>query len=211
MLTQSALLTAHLIGLRGVPILGRSVIYRTAVPVPLLAESIADPSAATCKRARPALDAVWRYFIAHGCLRNGTLTQGYFDSDPRLVERYMGPGSSHWGLRSLVLAYMHAPGSEFWTSADEPLPVEVADYRLEFKKLGWVIEGRKADSRIGIHIPQNRPATIRPNAYSIARQVGETLLMRDSLSERRLLARMIVPIAIARKTKVNMVSCKWWC
>jgi hypothetical protein len=189
-LTQSALLTAHLIGLRGVPILGRSVIYRTAVPVPLLAESIADPSAATCGRARPALDAVWRYFIAHGCLRNGTLTQGYFDSDPRLVERYMGPGSSHWGLRSLVLAYMHAPGSEFWTSADEPL---------------------KADSRIGIHIPQNRPATIRPNAYSIARQVGETLLMRDSLSERRLLARMIVSIAIARKTKVNMVSCKWGC
>jgi hypothetical protein len=54
------------------------------------------PSAATCGRARCALEAVWQYFIAHGCLRNGTLTQGYFDSDPHLVERYMGPGSSHW-------------------------------------------------------------------------------------------------------------------
>jgi hypothetical protein len=97
-LTQSALLTAHLIGLRGVPILGRSVIYRTAVPVPLLAESIADPSAATCGRARRALDAVWRYFIAHGCLRNGTLTQGYFDSDPRLVERYMVPEAAIGGF-----------------------------------------------------------------------------------------------------------------
>lgn len=146
MLTQSALLTAHLIGLRGVPILGRSVIYRTAVPVPLLAESIADPSAATCGRARRALHAVWRYFIAHGCLRNGTLAQRYFDSDPRLSSATWVPEAAIGGFDQLVLAYTHAPGSEFWTSADEPLPVEVADYRLEFKKLGWVIEGRKADS-----------------------------------------------------------------
>jgi hypothetical protein len=34
------------------------------------------------------MDVVWRYFVAHGCLRNGTLTQGYFEPDPRFVDRY---------------------------------------------------------------------------------------------------------------------------
>jgi hypothetical protein len=174
-LTQSASLTAHLVGPKGIPIMGRSIIYRTAVSVPVLAASFIDSSDRAQGLARRAMDAVWRYFVARGCLRNGTLTQGYFDTDPRLVERYMDPGSSHWGLRSLVLAYMHRPGSAFWTAAHEPLPVEMADYCLEFPKLGWVIVGRTADCSIRIRIPGNQLAVIRPQAYSIVAQIGERL------------------------------------
>jgi hypothetical protein len=165
-LTQSALLTAHLIGLRGVPILRRSVIYRT-----LLAESIADPSAATCGRARRArLAVLYRAWLP-----------AERDADTRLFRFRSAPGRALHGSRKQPLGASIAGAGLHACARERVLEVcgratEVADYRLEFKKLGWVIEGRKADSRIGIHIPQNRPATIRPNAYSIARQVGETLL-----------------------------------
>jgi hypothetical protein len=175
-LTQSAMLTSHLIGPRGVPIMGRSIIYRTAVSVPVLAAGFINPSPAALGLARRAMDAVWRYFVAHGCLRNGSLTQGYFDADPRFLDRYSGPGSSHWGLRSLVLAYMHPRGSAFWTAAEQLLPVEVADYRLDCGKLGWVIEGRKADARIEVRLAKNRQVAVKPRPYSIARQIAEKLV-----------------------------------
>ena len=177
-LEQSASLTAHLIGPKGIPIMGRSIGYRTAIPVPVIARSFIDKSAAAQGMARRSMDVVWRYFVAHGCLRNGTLTQGYFEPDPRFVDRYSGPGSTHWGLRSLVLAFMHRQGSPFWTAPEQPLPVEVADYRLDLPKLGWVIEGCKDLGRIAIHIPSNKGAAITLQAHTIFRQIGETILRR---------------------------------
>ena len=169
-LAQSASLTSHLIGPKGIPILGRSVCYRTAVPVPLIAVTFIDDSPITHGRARRAMDVIWRYFVAHDSLRNSTLTQGYFDNDPRFVERYIGAGSCHWGLRSLVLALMHAPATGFWTDPDAPLPVEVADYRLDLPELGWIVQGRKETGEITITIPHNAVSVIEPEPYSVLRQ-----------------------------------------
>jgi hypothetical protein len=175
-LDQSAALTAHLIGPKGIPIMGRSIFYRTAIPVPVIARGFIDPSAATLGMAPRSMDVVWRYFAAHGSLRNGTLTQGYFDSDPRFVDYYSGPGSNHWGLRSLVLAFMHRPGSQFWTAREQPLPIESGDYCLDLPKLGWIIEGCKETGRIAIHIPSNKTTIIVPQAHTILRQIGEKIV-----------------------------------
>jgi hypothetical protein len=163
---QSAWLTAHLIGPKGIPILGRSICYRTAISVPVIADAFIDGSAASLGRGRRALDVVWRYFVARGCLRNGALTQGYFGNDPRFVEPYLGPGSSHWGLRSLVLALMQAPGSDFWTVPEVPLPVEVGDYRLDLPKLGWIVTGRREPGEITIRLLANASSTIVPEPYT---------------------------------------------
>jgi hypothetical protein len=177
-LDQSASLTAHLIGPKGIPIMGRSIGYRTAIPVPVIARSFIDQAVAAQGMARRSMDVVWRYFVAHGCLRNGTLTQGYFDSDPRFVDRYSGPGSYHWGLRSLVLAFMHRPESQFWAAPEQPLPIEVTDYRLDLPKLGWIIEGCKETGGIAIRIPNNKPARISPVSHTRFRQIGEKILRR---------------------------------
>jgi hypothetical protein len=154
-LTQSAQLTAHLIGTDGVPLMGRSICYRTAVPVPLLAENLMDEQAVGPGLARHGLDLVWRHFVAHGVLQDGALTQGYYRTDLRFVDYYSGPGSCHWGLRSLVLAFLHAPGSDFWDSKQQPLPVEQGDYRLAYEKLGWIVSGRRTDGSVTIDIPAN--------------------------------------------------------
>lgn len=156
---KSADLTQYLISPRGIPIMGRSICYRTAVPVPLVAATLLGSSQFPVGRAVRGLDVVWRYFVAHESLRDGALTQGYFGADPRLLDVYSGPGSCHWGLRSLVLAFMHPPGDRFWTAAQLPLPVEESDYRLELSKLGWLVEGHRQSGGITITIPRN-PADV---------------------------------------------------
>jgi hypothetical protein len=154
-LKQSADVTAHLIGTNGIPIMGRSICYRTAASVPLLAENLLDDQAVAPGLARRGLDVVWRHFVAHGALQDGELTQGYYRSDLRFVDYYTGPGSCHWGLRSLVLAFLQPPDSSFWQSRQQPLPVELADYRLVYDKLGWVVSGRRANGSVTIEIPGN--------------------------------------------------------
>jgi hypothetical protein len=172
----SGTLTAHLISPSGIPIMGRSVCYRTAVPVPVIAASFLDPERSG--QARRALDLVWRYFIANGSLRDGALTQGYFESDPRILENYMGPGVCHWGLRSLVLALMLPPDGRFWTDAPAPLPVESEDFVLALPRLGWKITGRHSSGEIVIEIPHNAPGAVVLEPYTWADRTIEILLRK---------------------------------
>jgi hypothetical protein len=175
-LEKSAALTQHLISPQGIPIMGRSICYRTAIPVPLVAATFLDSSRFPTGRAVRGLDVVWRYFVAHDSLRDGALTQGYFGADPRLLDQYSGTGSCHWGLRSLVLAFMHPAGDRFWTAAQEPLPVEESDYRLDLSKLGWIVEGHHASGEIIVTIPRN-PADVNTiDEYSWTMRAKEMFL-----------------------------------
>jgi hypothetical protein len=177
-LKQSADLTAHLIATDGVPLMGRSMCYRTAVPVPLLAEALLDDQAVSPGLARHGLDLVWRHFVAHGALQDGALTQGYYRTDLRFVDYYSGPGSCHWGLRSLVLAFLQAPASDFWQMTEQPLPVEQADYRLVYAKLGWIVSGRRDDGSVTVEIPGNAGNAPRTLPYARWRRCLEALLRR---------------------------------
>jgi hypothetical protein len=179
-LESSADLTQHLISPRGIPIMGRSICYRTAVPVPLVAATLLDSSEFPPGRAARGLDVVWRYFVANGSLRDGALTQGYFEADPRLLDWYSGTGSCHWGLRSLVLAFMHPAGDRFWSATPEPLPVEKSDYRLELTKLGWIVEGHRASGEIIITIPENPTEVNTMDEYSWTMRAKETVLRRPA-------------------------------
>ena len=177
-LRDSADLTAHLISPAGVPIMGRSSCYRTAVPVPVIAESFFEPDGNAAGLARRALDAIWRHFVAKGSLQDGTLTQGYYRSDLSVLDRYSGPGSCNWGLRSLVLAFLHPRGDEFWTAPEVPLPVERADYHLELDKLGWIVDGKQATGEITITIPKNTATRVPVEPYGIGTRLLEQLVQR---------------------------------
>src|SRR5262249_20964993 len=109
-------------------------------------------------------------------LRDGALTQGYFQADLRLLDVYSGTGSCHWGLRSLVLAFMHPKGDLFWSAAPEPLPVEQSDYRLELTGLGWIVDGRRDSGEITITIPRNPDDVSAIEEYSWSSRVREVFL-----------------------------------
>ncbi|WP_181703801.1 DUF2264 domain-containing protein [Chthonobacter albigriseus] len=179
-LVESGRLTAHLVSPRGIPILGRSACYRTAVPSPVLAASMLDPAAIPPGLARRALDATWTYFVERDVLRDGSLTMGYLETDLRLVDRYTGPGSCHWGLRSLTLAIMQPPVDPFWTAPAVPLPVERADFRLDLPKLGWVVSGSQETGEIRIEIPANTLPAAGLEDQSLSMKLWETLRQRPA-------------------------------
>jgi len=172
---DSGSFVSHLISARGFPIMGRSVCYRTAVPAPLVLRAFFDSDPAWQGLARRGLDCIWRYFVENGALRGGTLTQGYFAEDARILDMYSGPGSSHWGLRSLVPAFLFPADSPFWTVAERPLPVETSDYRIDAPKIGWIVEGRKRTGEVRITIPANRGRRPELEAYTPQMRRSERL------------------------------------
>jgi hypothetical protein len=177
-MSDSAALTLHLISPHGIPIMGRSICYRTAVPVPILAADFSGSADAARGRALHALDAVWRYFVGRGAIRDGALTQGYFAEDMRFLDDYSGGGSCQWGLRSLVLAFMHGPADHFWSDPPALLPVESSDYRIDYPKLGWIVAGHAESGEITVEIPANTRENIRPDPYTELDRIRESIRRR---------------------------------
>lgn len=170
---QSADLTAHLLSPRGIPIMGRSVCYRTAVPVPVVAAAHLWPDGEWPGLARRSMTAVWDYFVRRGLLTDGTMTMGYWGNDPRLIDAYTGPGSSHWGLRSLVLALMCPDDAPIWRGKPVRLPVETRNYDLRLPELGWIVTGDRASQDIAITIPGNHRAAPRLDAMILPNSLAE--------------------------------------
>jgi hypothetical protein len=177
-IASSGSLTEHLISPRGIPIMGRSICYRTAVPVPVLAVQLVNP-ANEPGRARRALDVVWSHFLSRGVLRDGALSQGYYQPDLRFLDRYSGPGSCHWGLRSLTMAFLFAADDPFWTVQPGSLPVEERDYRIELPLLGWRVTGEQRSGNITIEILANETGRQASEQYTWTDRVTELLTHRS--------------------------------
>ncbi len=161
----------------GFPILGRSVCYRMAAPAPLILTQF-DTHHVDAAEARRALDTTWRYFIQHGGVKDGNITQGYCGADAWILDRYSGPASCLWGLRSLIAALYLPRHSEFWHAAGGKLAVEQADVAVEIKSIGWSVRGYKKTGDVEItptRNPKNRflqpqskddpKKTLRPDNY----------------------------------------------
>jgi len=139
----------YLITPNGFPILGRSVCYRMAAPVPLILDQ------AMARRVRPAearraLDTTWQYFTQRGGVKDGNITQGYCGSDARVLDRYSGPASCLWGLRSLIAALYLPRDAEFWRASSGKLAVEQNDFTIEIKSIGWTLHGDKKSGDVTI-------------------------------------------------------------
>jgi len=169
----------YLFGSAGFPIRGRSVCYRMAAPTPLVAGHSVRPHVVPADEARRALDQVWRYFIARGAVRAGTVTQGYCGPDIRVLDSYSGPASCLWSLRSLVVAFAHAPGTPFWTAAGGHSPVDTADVNVRIPAIGWRIVGRKGSGFVSIVNDDSLPASETAlRSPSFVHQVAERVLGR---------------------------------
>lgn len=174
-LRKSGDLVLHLVSPKGIPIMGRSQCYRMAVVVPVILQPAFAESTIPAGQARRALDAVWKHFIEHQAVRHGRVEQGYYGSDPRLLDHYSGTGSCQWSLRSLVLAFFHTEQSDFWRSPQHPLPIETEDYRLVLPRLGWTIQGCCHSSEIVIRISVNGDQHHKLREHSMTRRLAEHL------------------------------------
>jgi len=160
---------SHVFSPAGVPLLGRSLTYRLALPAPLIAAQHHWPAELAPGLARRALAAVWARYGLAGALRAGLVTQGVEGLWLPLIDGYTGPGAPLWSLRSLVLALAEPDDAPFWTQPLEPLPVERGDFRLELPAIGWSLTGRQADGEIEIlRHGEVRPARFRHGGLAMA-------------------------------------------
>ena len=134
----------------GFPMMGRSICFRLACSAPLVCESLMPNAEISPGLARTSLLADWRYFIRNGSLKNGTITQGYFHSDERLLENYSGPASPLWSLRSLIPAIAFGAEGGLWTAPGDSLEVEKSDFSLFLNAPKWRVSGDKASGNVRI-------------------------------------------------------------
>jgi hypothetical protein len=157
----------------GIPITGRSICYRMAVPAPLVAAAVRKVGNITPGMARRALDCVWRYFIGKDAVCCGKVTQGYWQDDTRLLDNYSGPASCLWSLRSLVMALYSPPETDFWQAPQEKLPVEQNDYEILIPEIGWKIKGEIKSGNVRIiKTTPCRNASRRMKQETILRKVA---------------------------------------
>jgi len=147
----------HLFGPQLQPLMGRSVCYRTAAPVPLLTAQVLAPQAVSKGEAMRALDLTWSGFIGRGALANGTVTQGFCGTDLAVVPMYTGPGSCLWALRSLVVAFALDRELGLFAAERTPLPVERADFSVTNQTIGWTITGARDSGRVVLTLAANPP------------------------------------------------------
>jgi len=175
----------YLITPDGLPIFGRSICYRMASPTPYLIASLTDMDLVPAGQAKRALDVIWRYFVERGALANGGITQGYCGVDLRIVERYSGPASCLWGVRSLVIAFSQGNNSPIWTATELPLPIETSDFEITESTLRWVIEGRAADNSVMVRWLE-RSGDSQLESYTWKRRLAEMIFGRPFRPPNRL-------------------------
>jgi hypothetical protein len=149
----------HLLGPNGMPVMGRSVCYRMAVPAPLIFASTFDSTSLAPAQARRALDLTWDFFAEHGALREGRVTQGYCGDDPSILDNYSGPASCLWSLRSLIVALHLGPEAPFWTLDAAPLPVEQGDFERSIAGGRWIVRGDARTADVTLINPRPLPET----------------------------------------------------
>jgi len=168
-----------LMGPNGLPMMGRSVCYRMAAPAPLVYGAARHPDWISPPDARRAVDAVWTYYIAHGAVRNGIVTQGYCGADPRIVDNYSGPSSCLWALRSLIPAFYMPPTDAFWAAPPGRLVVDTASYSVRIPSIGWTVTGDRASGRVRIIQSDSLPASeTRLQDYGVMRKLATRFLWR---------------------------------
>lgn len=145
----------HLFSENGFPIMGRSVCYRLAAPAPIVSAALINPLDISTGSALRTLDLTWMHFIQNNVLKDGKLTQGYYEDDVRLLDSYSGAGSCLWSLRSLIIAFYIDEKIPFWTAEQKPIPIDKFDFEVTNNSIGWTVVGDKSKEKITIKIKNN--------------------------------------------------------
>lgn len=134
----------------GVVLYGRSLPYRLAMPVPVMAAAYLVPEQVSPGLALACYQSCWQSFLACGSLRYGRPTQGVFGDNPIWLDPYSGPASSFWSARSLIMFY-YLQGTLDWRDVlPQPLPAGQKAKSLRINAMGACLttSGREGHSTL---------------------------------------------------------------
>jgi len=139
----------YLIGNDGFPFLGRSACYKYAVSVPLILASVACVGHISYGHALRGFNCIWRKYAAYEVNKNNLLSQGFFGTQPELLDAYSGPGSSLWSLRSCIVLISNY--NLFQGVQEEMLNIEKENYDLLINEGRFHIVGNRNNSIITLY------------------------------------------------------------
>ncbi|MGI8640622.1 MAG: DUF2264 domain-containing protein [Pyrinomonadaceae bacterium] len=129
---------------------GRSLIYRWSVLMPLVeayAQGMWTQSPGLLRAiVRRNLEFHWNvgaFDKPNGKLRE-TFTEG---GSTAIREPYIDNGHPYWAMQAFSL-YSIPPQDAFWTSREEPLPVERADYQIRLEVPRMMLVGTKTSGQV---------------------------------------------------------------
>lgn len=130
----------------GFPFFGRSISYRLAAPVALMANAI--QSGRADGQLKRIISTLTHFFMLHGAEQHGAITQGLFQADRRLMDGYSGSGSSLWSLRTLILMLYAGTECELWDIDEAPLEVEIASFDFTIDAISARVTGIKETQEV---------------------------------------------------------------
>jgi hypothetical protein len=141
---------------------GRSLIYRWSVLMPMVeayAQGMWTHSPGLLRAiVRRNLEFHWNvgaFDKTNGKLRE-TFTEG---GSTAIREPYIDNGHPYWCMQAFSL-YAIPPQDAFWTSREEPLPVERGDYQVRLEKAQMLLVGTKTSGQVRLleaHNESRRP------------------------------------------------------
>ncbi len=146
------------------PCFGRSMVYRMGVSHVFPAAVLADACPLPLGQVRRLCGRViGRFLDAPGVLgSDGELTMGFRREFQPMMEPYSGPGSPYWAAKAFVVLAI-PEDHPFWSSAEEDLPIEDADYTLAIPAAGFLVRGDRATAHVQV---VNGKSLVYPKKYS---------------------------------------------
>ena len=130
----------------GFPFFGRSISYRLAAPVALMANAI--QSGRADGQLKRIISTLTHFFILHGAVQHGVITQGLFQADRRLMDGYSGSGSSLWSLRTLILMLYSGTECGLLDTDEAPLEIETASFDFTIDAISARVTGIKETQEV---------------------------------------------------------------
>lgn len=123
------------------PAFGRSLIYRCAPVAAAIVGTWKGHSPLSPGLTRRLCSQSLKYFVDNGLFDDdGNVPLGWTRKFVPMAEKYSGPASPLW-LNKVFSAFLMPEDHPFWTSVEEPLPVEKGDYCIGHKVPGFLVQG----------------------------------------------------------------------
>ncbi|MFC1483609.1 DUF2264 domain-containing protein [Candidatus Neomarinimicrobiota bacterium] len=130
------------------PAFGRSSIYRCALVAAAIVGTWQDYTPLSPGLTRRLCSQSLKFFWNNGLFNeDGTIPLGWTGEFVPLAEKYSGPGSPLW-LNKVFSTLLMPEDHPFWTAAEEPLPIEEADYCIHHKVPGFLVQGHRETGHV---------------------------------------------------------------
>ena len=130
------------------PAFGRSTIYRCGLVAAATVGSWKGFSPLSPGLSRRMCSQSLKFFWERDFFNeDGAVPLGWTGEYVPIAEKYSGPGSPLW-LNKVFSAFLMPENHPFWSSPEEPLPIETGDYCISHKVPGFLVQGHEQSGHV---------------------------------------------------------------